>query len=211
MVDQVCILFPRYAHYGGGEGVDGGTSFGGCCGGMVLRPRTGPWDPLVNMRFGPPLRTNGMAELKDLHRTGTVDEYTRQFSLLLWRCNDLSMAQQVNMFTAGLGEPLQTDVELQSPTQLQTAMSLARAYERRDVIVPSAKGTPSKGSSHVTMSAGSTGTTPQKSTTTNKPRFKRLSPEELATKRANGECYHYPKKYSIDHKCNTQGVFFYPT
>jgi hypothetical protein len=78
----------------------------------------------VNMRFGPPLWTNGMAELKDLHRMGTVDEYTRQFSLLLCRCNDLSMPQQVNMFIAGLGEPLRTDVELQSPTQLQTAMSL---------------------------------------------------------------------------------------
>jgi hypothetical protein len=47
----------------------------------------------VNMRFGPPLQTNGMAELKDLCRMGTVDEYTRQFSLLLCRCNDLSMPQ----------------------------------------------------------------------------------------------------------------------
>jgi hypothetical protein len=61
------------------------------------------------------------------------------------------------MFTAGLGEPLRTNVELQSPTQLQTAMSLARAYERRDAIVPGAKGAPSKGLSRVTMSAGSTG------------------------------------------------------
>jgi hypothetical protein len=84
----------------------------------------------VNMRFRPPLHTNGMAELKDLRRMDTVDEYTHQFSLLLCHCNDLSMAQQVNMFAAGLGEPLRTDVELQSLTQLQTAMSLARAYER---------------------------------------------------------------------------------
>jgi hypothetical protein len=70
--------------------------------GILSWPR---FSDFVNMRFGPPLRTNGMAELKDLRRTGTVDEYTRQFSLLLCRCNDLSMAQQVNMFTAGLGEP----------------------------------------------------------------------------------------------------------
>jgi hypothetical protein len=174
--------------------------------GILSWPR---FSDFVNMRFGPPLRTNGMAELKDLHCTGTVDEYTRQFSLLLCRCNDLSMPQQVNMFTTGLGEPLRTDVELQSPTQLQTAMSLARAYERRDAIVPGTKGTPSKGSSRVTMSAGSTGTAlaPQKSTTTNKPRFKQLSPEELAAKRANGECYHYPEKYSVDHKCTTKRVF----
>jgi hypothetical protein len=95
--------------------------------GILTWPR---FSDFVIMRFGPPLRTNGMAELKDLRRTCTVDEYTHQFSLLLCRCNDLSMPQQVNMFTAGLGEPLRTDVELQSPTQLQTAMSLARAYER---------------------------------------------------------------------------------
>jgi hypothetical protein len=94
--------------------------------GILSWPR---FSDFVNMRFGPPLRTNGMVELKDLRRTGTVDKYTRQFSLLICRCNDLSMAQQVNMFTAGLGEPLQTDVKLQSLTQLQTAMSLARAYE----------------------------------------------------------------------------------
>jgi hypothetical protein len=72
----------------------------------------------VNMRFRPPLKTNGMAELKDLCLTGTVDEYTRQLSLLLCRCNDLSMPQQVNMFTAGLSGPLRTDVELHSLTQL---------------------------------------------------------------------------------------------
>jgi hypothetical protein len=43
--------------------------------------------------------------------------------------------------------------------------------------------------------------------TANKPRFKRLSPEELATKRANKECYHCPEKYSADHMCTTKGVF----
>jgi hypothetical protein len=59
------------------------------------------------------------------------------------------------------------------------------------------------------MSAGSTGASlaPQKSTTTNKLRFKRLSPEELAAKRAKEECYHCPEKYSVDHKCTTKGVF----
>jgi hypothetical protein len=38
------------------------------------------------------------------------------------------------MFTAGLGEPLWTDVELQTPTTLQYAMSLARTYERRTAL-----------------------------------------------------------------------------
>jgi hypothetical protein len=82
----------------------------------------------MNMRFGPPLHSNGLDELKELHCTGTVQEYQCQFSVLLCRCDDLSPSQQV-MFTAGLGEQLRTDVELQAPTNLQSAMSLARAYE----------------------------------------------------------------------------------
>jgi len=85
----------------------------------------------VNLRFGPPIRANGLAELKDLHRTGSVEEYQQQFLALLCRCDGLSVPQQINLFTAGLGQPLRTDVELQAPTNLQTAMSLARAYEQR--------------------------------------------------------------------------------
>lgn len=37
--------------------------------------------------------------------------------------------KQVQLFTTGLMKPLRTDVELQNPTNLQTAMSLAKAYE----------------------------------------------------------------------------------
>jgi hypothetical protein len=40
-----------------------------------------------------------------------------------------------------------------------------------------------------------------------RPRFRRLSPEELVAKRANGECYYYTEKFSNDHKCKTKSVF----
>jgi hypothetical protein len=72
----------------------------------------------MHMRFGLPLQTNGLVELKDLHRTGSVEEYQQQFSLLLCRCDDLTPMQQVNLFTVGLGEPLRTDVELLAPSNL---------------------------------------------------------------------------------------------
>jgi len=48
----------------------------------------------VNLRFGPPIRANGLAELKDLHRTGSVEEYQQQFLALLCRCDGLSVPQQ---------------------------------------------------------------------------------------------------------------------
>lgn len=43
----------------------------------------------------------------------------------------LTERQQIQLFTAGLSQPLQTDVELQALRSLESAMSLARAYERR--------------------------------------------------------------------------------
>lgn len=78
----------------------------------------------INMRFRPPLHT-------DLHRTRTVEDYQRQFLKLLCRCDDMIQQQQTNMFTAGLGEPLRRNVELVGPTNLQHALHLARAFERR--------------------------------------------------------------------------------
>jgi hypothetical protein len=44
-------------------------------------------------------------------------------------------------------------------------------------------------------------------TTANRPCFRRLSPDELATKRASGECYHCKEKYSPEHKCSGRGIF----
>jgi hypothetical protein len=140
-----------------------------------------------------------MAELKALYRTCTVKAYQRQFSVLLCRCDDLSPMQQVNMFTAGLGDPLRTDVELLAPTNLQTAMSLACAYERKEENVAPLRDKPG----HRTLSSlkGIGSLLGARPVAPNRPRFKRLTPEELAVKRANGECYHCNEKYSTDHKC----------
>ena len=85
----------------------------------------------VNLRFGPPIRSNSLGELMNLRRSGSVEEYQRRFLALLCRCTDLTMQHQIDLFTAGLGQPLSSDVELQRPNNLQMAMSLARAYERR--------------------------------------------------------------------------------
>jgi hypothetical protein len=51
------------------------------------------------------------------------------------RAEPLDEQQQVNIYTAGLLEPLKTDVELQNPPDMEMAMSLARAYERRLAVV----------------------------------------------------------------------------
>lgn len=42
---------------------------------------------------------------------------------------------------------------------------------------------------------------------TQRPRFWWLSSEEMAAKRANGECYNCTEKYSAGHKCANKGIF----
>ena len=86
------------------------------------------WDQfkeLCHMRFGPPTRSNPLGELTRLRQTGSVSEYQTNFLALLCRADHLLPLQQVQIFTAGLVEPIRTDVELQQPSSLQTAMSLA--------------------------------------------------------------------------------------
>jgi hypothetical protein len=124
--------------------------------------------------------------------------------MLLCRCEDMTPLQQVQMFSAGSGEPLRTNVELAMPTDLQTAMSLARTYERRLATVThdleSITSLEPKTAPSSTTLAPAASTTPQ-------PHLRRLLPEELAAKWANGECYHCPEKYVDGHKCKSKGVF----
>lgn len=93
---------------------------------------------LVNTRFGPPLRSNPLGELTVLCRQGSVHEFFNNFLALLCCADPLSELQQVQLFTVGLGQPLQTDIELQAPQSLESAMSLAQAYERRTQLAASA-------------------------------------------------------------------------
>jgi len=174
--------------------------------GLVSWARFGEY---LNLRFGPPICSNSLGELKELKRTASVEEYQRRFLALLCRCDDLTPQHQIDLFTAGLGQPLSSDVEMQRPTSLQSAMSLARAYERRTSSSFQAPKSAfrSKQLAAPSASAASTPTSELPKTETAKPRFRRLSPEEIAENRANGQCYFCPEKFSKDHKCATKGVF----
>jgi hypothetical protein len=167
-----------------------------------------PWlrfAEFVNLHFDPPIRFNPLRELKALQRTGMVEEYQHQFLMLLCRCDGLSPDHQMNLFTAGLSEP----------NDLQPTMSLARAFERRASAATPAHTTTSLRASYCpkpTVSIGSTASSTPTTTTAGtanptKPRFRHLSPEEMANKRKQGECYFCPKKFSADHKCAMTGLF----
>lgn len=155
-------------------------------------------------------------ELKNLDHTGSVEDYQRQFLALLFRCDDLSIPQQINLFTAGLANRMCTYVELHAPADLHTAMSLTRAYEQRDTTDSAPKAlalrAPFKGLIRApkalpSLSAGVTVPAPATTNTGQRPCFRQLSPEDLAAKQAKGECYYCPESYTPGHRCHGKGVF----
>jgi hypothetical protein len=96
---------------------------------------------LLDRRFGPPIRSNPLGELVACHRTCTVEDYQERFLALLMRAGLLTESQKVQLFTAGLQEPLSIDVQLQGPASLELAMSFARSYEQRELLTTTASST----------------------------------------------------------------------
>jgi hypothetical protein len=85
----------------------------------------------VNSQFGPPLTDTPLGELAMLRRTGSVDEFAKRFMALSWRDPTITKQQQIQLFTAGMGDPLRLDVALQQPASMDDAVIFARAYEQR--------------------------------------------------------------------------------
>lgn len=168
---------------------------------------------LLDMRFGPPLRSNPLGELAACRRTGTIADYQDRFLSLLTRAGPLTEAQQVQLFIVGLGEPISIDVQLQGPQSLEFAMSFARAYEHREMATappPLRSGRSSTTQSRAILPAPPLTITPQGSTSTlpaGSPSpspgtvtvvgrtVRRLSPSELDERRRNGQCFNCDEKY----------------
>jgi hypothetical protein len=112
---------------------------------------------LVNQRFGPLMRSNPLGELCHLRCTGLVDAYQSDFLTLLTHCGGVTEPQQIAIFTAGLGDPLRIDVELQKPSTLEEAAALAKAFEQRLACDTSGRVVPP--GSHTSMSSPASQTT----------------------------------------------------
>jgi hypothetical protein len=84
---------------------------------------------LINKRFEPALTAIG--ELALLRKDGSVDDYAKKFMALSYCDPAPTETHQIQLFTAGLGTDLRTDVSLQQPAMLDDAVMFARAYEQR--------------------------------------------------------------------------------
>ncbi|XP_066374609.1 uncharacterized protein [Miscanthus floridulus] len=83
-------------------------------------------------RFGPALNTNHLADLARLPFGTNVDAYMEAFQARAAHAGDLTTLQRAKLFTGGLPDYIRVDVELHQPQNLQHAMYLARAFERRN-------------------------------------------------------------------------------
>jgi hypothetical protein len=169
------------------------------------------WDEfteLCHLRFGPPIRSNPLGEIKQLVQTTTVEAYQEKFATLLCRTDALAEPHQVQLFVAGLSEDVRYDVEILKPTSLELAMSLARAYEKEHNRVGSNSRIPSRfivpsrqqgalaprSNTNVTQLTGQDVTPPRT--------FRKLTPAEMAERRRQGLCFNCDEKYVRGHHCS---------
>ena len=169
------------------------------------RPQWEEFRTLCQQRFGPPLSTNHLSNLACLPFTSTVDAYMEAFEARAAHAGRLSSGQKAKLFTGGLPDHIRVDVELHDPQDLQRAMHLARAYERRNAPAPLALPAPprrrsTKVPNTFPASASSSSTPPAPAAAVQRP-FKRLSPEEMADRRKQGLCYNCDEPYVRGHKC----------
>jgi hypothetical protein len=172
---------------------------------------------LVNQHFGLPLRSNLLGELIQLQRDDSVIDYQSAFLTLVARCDDLTEKQHINIFTVGLRNPLCTDVELEHPTTLEDAMALAQVYEQRLTMVGDlparAKSVPARIVNKPLLLSAPPSAVASKDAASGAPvtapRFKLLTPAEMAAKREKNECFNCPAQFSWEHLkvCPMKGIF----
>jgi hypothetical protein len=75
-----------------------------------------------------PTCSNPLGELCHRRLDGSLNDYISKFYQRLTHCDKFSESQQITIFTAGLGEPLKTDVEFDAPKTLEDVVALAHAY-----------------------------------------------------------------------------------
>lgn len=146
------------------------------------------WEELkqqCNLRFGPPVRSNKLGELAKLKQVGSVADYQTQFEILVPRAGKLTKDQKIQLYISGLKDHIAVEVELHQPTDLATAMSMSRLYEKRTPL-------PSRFSNRsVTAPIESKGNRS----------IRRLSPAEMEERRKKNLCFNCDEPFSRGHQC----------
>jgi hypothetical protein len=168
---------------------------------------------LINLRYGPPLRSAPLFELADCRRTSTVAEYQDRFQALLPRAGYLDEAQRVQLFTGGLLPPFSLDVRIHNPQSLAAAMSLARQLKLREQYSPTPAKATSRGllpspPARLAMPAPPTDKTTPALITREGQQVKRLSRPKQEERRRLGLCFNCNEKYTRGHNRVSRRIFY---
>jgi hypothetical protein len=168
---------------------------------------------LINLRYGPPLRSAPLFELADCRRTGTVEEYQDRLQALLPRAGPLDEAQRVQLFTGGLLPPLSLDVWVHNPQSLAAAMSLARQLELREQYASTAAKATSRGVLPPPPPRFALPATPAEKVApptvpVDGQPVKRLSHPEQEERRRLGLCFNCNEKYTWGHNRVCRQIFY---
>ena len=182
-------------------------------------PTWGRFKELLNLGFGPLLRSAPLFELSECRRTGTV-EYSNQFQALLPRAGRLDEAQRVQLFTGGLLPPLSHAVRIHHLETLATAMNLARQVELMEHDRPAQhqprlpqRGAPPPAAPKAALPAPAPllalpapPAAAQQGRGEGNPR--RLTQEEMAERRCLGLCFNCNEKFTRGHNRFYRRLFF---
>ena len=83
---------------------------------------------LIN-RFGGGFRGSVFERLATLRQEGTVEEFVREFEILMGQTKEVPEEQVLGYFLAGLREDIKGQVRIQDPQELMVAMRVARDVE----------------------------------------------------------------------------------
>jgi hypothetical protein len=126
---------------------------------------------------------------------GSVKEYQAKFEHLLAKVGYLPSTRQVSCFVSGLRENVKADVLAGRPTDLTTAIGLARLYEARNQSLR-------KTSSLVpTTAKGLVMANKEEGFPRPRPAVRQMSSIELKERRDRGLCYNCNDKFVPGHCC----------
>ncbi|CAA7028426.1 unnamed protein product [Microthlaspi erraticum] len=158
---------------------------------------------LLKERFNDVL-DDPIMELKMLCETDGIVDYHNKFENIRTRVN-LSEEYLVSHYLAGLKLETQMHVRMFEPQTVRQCLMLGRLYEKAHPVKGigtsgnnSRPFTVTKGNFNFKKESGTQHRLPHQEKKTLKPQLF-LTPEQMADKRAKGECYYCPEKYSREH------------
>lgn len=164
-------------------------------------------------RFGKRHSESVVGELTKLKQVTTIEVYHDKFEELINRNKGLSESFLVDCFISGLKDEIKKAVNMFDPITLNRAFCLAQLQEETVEALTKKTSYSYKSKFQPTFQTPSNST--PKTLTNYAPKtnpsptvpIKKITPAEMAVKRAQGLCYNCDENFVYGHKCKKQQLF----